>query len=569
MHPLAVEATEARPEGAPRPCRRPWRTVPGAVLLLLALYALVIALGDPRAASGSDAGGKLATVVVMADEGTFVPDVGYWAEAQDPDGEFHPLWNTTAVGDRWVQATSLPFVVAAVPLFELGGPAGVLLLPALGGVLAALAARHLSRRLHGGDGWAAFWLIGAAGPALFYAGDFWEHGPALGLALLAVALALDDEPSAPSALMAGLAAGLAVVLRAEMLLYGVAFVVATLLVGAERRRTFADRRRLALLVIGLGAPVLANALVERALLSHGVRDGRAAESLAGTAGQAGSRVTDAVLTSVGLFSDERAAALLLGALLALALLTVGAHLAAPRAVGPRAAAVAMVVTFGLYVARFSTGPGFVPGVLAVAPLAAIGVFSARSPKERVVLGTALGALPLVWATEWIGNHHSQWGGRYVLLSGALLTVLAVGRLREVGWRRPAAVVMVGLAVAVAAVGAVWHIERTRDIARAVEAVEALPADVVVISDLDHLGRQAGAWYGDHRWLRTATPGELAPAAAVARAVGATDLAVVQLAVPGETEPEAPSLDGYRVVGAPDHVPLLAGQQLVVHRYEAG
>jgi len=561
-----AQATDARPV-APR--RLPWRTVPGAVALLALLYALVIGLGDARAASGSDAGGKLATVVVMADQRTLVPDVGYWAEAQDPDGDFHPLWNTAPVGDRWVQATSLPFVAAAVPLYRLAGPAGTLVLTALGGVLAAVAARILSRRLHGGEGWAAFWLVGAAGPALFYAGDFWEHDPALGLALLAVALALDDEAGAPRALLAGLAAGLAVVLRAEMLLYGLAFVGATLLVGAERRRTLADRRRLTLLVVGVAVPLLANALVERALLSHGVRDGRAADSLAGTANQGGSRLIDAAVTSVGLFPDDRGLALLLGALLVGSLLVVGAHLAAPTRVSERAAAVGIVVAVGLYGFRFSSGPGFAPGFLVVAPLAAVGVFAARSPKERVVLGTALGALPLVWATAWIGNHLSQWGGRYLLLSGALLTVLGVGRLQQVGWRRPAAVAMVGCAIAVSAIGAAWHVERTRTVADAVASIEELPEDVVVISDLEHLGRQGGAWYGDHRWLRTATPGEVAPAAAVARAAGVSELAVVQLAAPGEDEPTSPALAGYRAVGVTERVPLLEGQQLVVQRYEAG
>lgn len=537
--------------------------------MLFVLYALVIGAGDARTASGSDAGGKLATVVVMADQGTLVPDVGYWAEAEDPDGEFHPLWNTTAVGDRWVQATSLPFVVAAVPLYRLAGPAGALLLPVLGGMLAAVAARHLSRRLHGGDGWAAFWLIGAAGPALFYAGDFWEHGPALGLALLAIALALDDESSAPRALLTGLAAGLAVLMRAEMLLYGVVFVVATLAVGTERRRMLGNRRSLALILVGAATPVLANALVERVLLSHGVRDGRAAESLAGSGTDATSRATDAVLTTVGLFSDDRAPALMLGLLLAVALLVVGAHLRSPRVVTERMAAVAIVVAVSLYAIRFSSGPGFAPGFLAVAPLAAVGIFSARSPKERVVLATALGALPLVWMTAWIGNHQSQWGGRYVLLSGALLTVLAIGRIQEVGWRRPAAAAMVGCAVAMSAIGVVWHVERTRTIADAVTAIEDLPADVVVISDLEHLGRQGGAWYGEHRWLRTARLGAVAPAAEVARASGAQELAVVRLATSGEEEPAAPRLAGYRSVGVPELVYLPAGQRLTVQRYELG
>ena len=567
MQSLAVEATEARPDGAARPRRRPWCTVPGAVLLLLALYALVIALGDPRAASGSDAGGKLATVVVMADHGTLVPDVGYWAAEQDPDGDHHPLWNTTRVGDDWVQATSLPFVAAAVPLYRLAGPFGALLLPMLGGVVAALGARRLSRLLHGDEGWAAFWLVGAAGPALFYAGDFWEHAPALGLALLAVSLALEDDERLTRAAVTGLLAGVAVVLRAEVVLYGIAFVGATLLVADERRRVLAQWRRVVVMAVAAAVPVVANAVLERALLSGGVRDGRAADSLAGTAGHASSRVTDAALTSVGLFTDERGAALLLGGVLVLTLAVVGLHLRSPDLVGERVALLAIVVAAGFYALRFSTGPGFVPGFAVAVPLAAVGVFAARSAKERVVLGTALGALPLVWATAWSGNHVAQWGGRYLLLSGALLTVLAVGAMERAGWRRPAVVGILGLTVVAAAVGAAWHIERTRTVGAAAEAIEGLPADVVVVTDLGHLGREAGAWYPDHRWLRTVEAGEFASTAAVARAAGATGLAVVQVAEAGEPEPESPALAGYRPVGTVERIPFLVGAHLVLQRYE--
>ncbi len=59
-------------------------------LLAVGLVALAVAwLGDPRAASFSDAGGRLATTKVMADSGSWVPDLGYWAGAVDPTGNHH------------------------------------------------------------------------------------------------------------------------------------------------------------------------------------------------------------------------------------------------------------------------------------------------------------------------------------------------------------------------------------------------------------------------------------------------------------------------------------------------
>ncbi len=79
---------------------------------------------------------------------------------------------------------------AAVPLYEVGGLRGILLLPMLGAVLAALAARALARRL-GGDGMLAFWAIGLATPVAVYALDFWEHSLGLAAMLWGVVLLVD------------------------------------------------------------------------------------------------------------------------------------------------------------------------------------------------------------------------------------------------------------------------------------------------------------------------------------------------------------------------------------------
>jgi len=172
---------------APRGSARSWPALVH-VALLAAVYAGVIAAGSADAWSGSDAGGKVATVRSMADDGSWHPDVGYWAETADPAGQFHPLIKTARHGDDWVQVTSLPLVYAAVPLWRLGGSTAILLLPALGALAAAWSARAVARNLGATTGWSAFWLVGAGSPVLFYAGDFWEHAPALGLFVGAVAL---------------------------------------------------------------------------------------------------------------------------------------------------------------------------------------------------------------------------------------------------------------------------------------------------------------------------------------------------------------------------------------------
>ena len=111
-------------------------------LIFIGCVALAVAwLGDPRAASFSDAGGRLATVKTMAETNTWLPDLGYWAEAVDPGGGDHPILFTLRYGDRWVEVTSLPLVVVGRPLWEIGGARAVVLLPVLSVVLAAYAAR--------------------------------------------------------------------------------------------------------------------------------------------------------------------------------------------------------------------------------------------------------------------------------------------------------------------------------------------------------------------------------------------------------------------------------------------
>ena len=145
---------------------------------------MTLALNDPRGTLGTDTGGKLATLHVMERNGGLDPDVGYWAATDDPTGSLHPLYYTFRVGDEWINATTLPMLYAAYPLFEVGGDRAVLLLPMLGGA-PVRAGGASSRPSPGGaeTGWAAFWIIGLLTPVAIYALDFWEHSLGLGLML--------------------------------------------------------------------------------------------------------------------------------------------------------------------------------------------------------------------------------------------------------------------------------------------------------------------------------------------------------------------------------------------------
>ena len=159
---------------------------------------------------------------------------------------------------------SLPLVVAGRPLWQIGGAHAAVLLSVLSVVLAAYAARRISRWASGGDGWLALWFVGLLSPALFYGADFWEHAPALALALLAVALAL--EGGMRRVAIAGLLAGIAAVMRNDMLVTFVALGLGALLVRSERTRTLSRWRELAVGAGVLGLVLFANGVVERIVL---------------------------------------------------------------------------------------------------------------------------------------------------------------------------------------------------------------------------------------------------------------------------------------------------------------
>jgi hypothetical protein len=548
----------------------------GAVLLLAILYAGVIGLGDARAWSGSDAGGRVATVKWMAEHHSWVPQVGYWAAEADPGGVHHPLYHTELRGGHWVQPASLPFVVVGRVLWTLGGPRALLVLPALGSLLAALSARRLARAVGAPTGWAAFWLVGAAGPALFYAGDFWEHSAAVGVALAALALLWSGDDAGPTSLaaaVAGVLAGLAVVLRTEMAIFLVALGAASLAVRGERRHWLARRAQAAAAIGGCVATVLAAIVVDRRVLGGTGRAVRAGSSAAQAGSQLAGRAHDAVLTSVGLFADDSATALLLGAIAVTGLVVLGWLALRPRS-GAQASLLARtvgVIGAALVGLRATAGAGFIPGLFGAAPLAGPGAVAAAqargdAPAERrarvMALG-AIGALPVVWAFEWRGQLLPQWGGRYVLLTGALLTIVASVSLERSGISSWPPAVLVASALVVGSIGAVWHIERTRGFGRALAQIEQAPTSTVIISTITHLGREGGAFYGDHRWLSAADAGGVQDAAALARQADAPAIDVVTLDE-GEDRRAPAVLSGYRLDGVRS-VPLL-GLHLRVTAY---
>jgi len=558
-----------------------------AVLALLVVYGALSLANDPRAFLGTDTGGKVATLRAMDARGDLDPDLGYWAEQYDPHGVAHPIALNYHIGDRWVNVTTLPMIYAAVPLHELGGLRGILLLPMLGGCLSALAARALARRIAARDrdraGWVTFWAVSLATPVVVYSLDFWEHTLGLAAMLWGVVALLDvadrpaplvdgasavssgerAEPVSPAgwraAALGGAAFGLAATMRTEAIVYAaVTFVVVGVTLLVHRRR---DVLRIgAAAAVGFVVPLGLNHLFERVVLGQGLRASRASSAVSDGGNDVGDRLGDAFRTTVGVNNFHPPAAdWVIGGLIA-AFVAIAVVLMLRGRRWPVLAWVALLGAALLYVVRFGDGLGFVPGMLVASPLAVAGLVGGwSSTSGRRVAAIAIGALPLVWLYQYRGGANPQWGGRYVLLSGALLAVLGVVALCARGRSALVPIVVAGLLVTGCGLG--WLSVRSQGVA---DSAAVLDTTAPVLSiGLPHQLREWGASYGpERRWLTAELASELPVALDVLDAVGARRLTVV-----ARTRSQAPRRLGPFVRTGREALPGVPGVDLVVARYQ--
>jgi hypothetical protein len=181
----------------------------------------------------------------------------------------------------------------------------------------------------------------------------------------------------------------------------------------------------------------------------------------------------------------------------------------------------------LYLMRFGSGLGFVPGLLVASPLAAAGLFVCwREPRARMVGAIACAALPVVWAVQYSGNSWPQWGARYILTSGVLLAACACAVLQRSPRAFVATCVVAGC---VTAGGLMWVAERTHTNADAMATILARHDDLL-ISRRAQFFREVGAYYTPSKhWLTAPTDSQLRDAVQVAYESGARELATIGLA----------------------------------------
>lgn len=530
------------------------KLVAACAVLVLAYVAVAVA-GDVRAWSGSDPGGKLLTIESMAKGGPTDVDIGYWAADDDPGGDLHPVLNTERQGDAWVQSTPPLFALPASVLYRIAGIAGVLVLTVGGAVLAALGARRIalflaSSAARGGTaeeapddrpeasapvdavartaGWSAFWLVGLGPVVVHYVADVWEHVPALGLALgglgLIAAPLLDRRPiSIARAVTVGIALGGACALRREVVVWVAALAIAGVLTPSLRRCwTWATAASGAVAAV---AVVAGNLAIERALSPSTASGGRVSTQTS-QAGLLDGRRDDAWLSSlsVGPRIDGRTIALSLLVLCGLVLLAIAATRRLDRRSNVVVTAAGVALTVVGYVLA-ATQLLLIPGAIPSQPVSPSAIGAARGPQRSIAIA-AIAAWPVVWMVQWRGGMAFQFGGRYLMVGSALLVVVGAASISRVGWRRPAAIVLVVATAGTTLWSAAVHVERSRTLAAAGTAVaRQTEGDIVVLAF--PFGRDTVAVRpADGRWLQAIGADELDRAVGIARSAGVDEIAVV-------------------------------------------
>ncbi len=540
-----------------------------SMVLLFVIYVGLSFINDPGAYLGTDTGGKVLTLYEMTERGSATDlDIGYWASEWDPEGTLHPYFGTRQMDAGWIQVTTVPMVIAGYPLYALGGYRLVLLIPMLGGIACAAAARRLARMIGAtAEGQvAAFWLVGLAGAVVIYSLDFWEH--TLGLAAMAWAtIALMEAADRPRArrlgfgVIAGLLWGMAFSLRTESLVYGL--VMTATLLGhrgfVQRRLREAVETGLAV-TAGLVGSVGMSIALERVVRGSALRAGRAESTVSGAGADVVTRLREGLVTTFGLGAGD------VGVLFGISvfvLISAAVWLSrhddgSPADDRPRLLVVVALVPAFLYL---STSFGFVPGLFMTAPGAIAGaVLGRHGPGSPVVWG-AIASLPVVWAFQYTGGAGPQWGGRYTLMSSFVFTVTGAKVLPAMD--RVVRGVLVFGSVAITVFGLVWMSVRTHDVADAGRTLRDRGDQVVVASrTAGFLPREFVPSIAERRWLKVTDDRDLERASEIVSAVGDDDFAV--LLIEG-TDPEA-RIGAYRL-SSEQRVRFVSGLYLVLAIYE--
>jgi hypothetical protein len=199
-------------------------------LELTVLVYLLLALTTPSGGMWMpDFGTRFLTMAHLEWTGRgFDAPIPYPAGELDPELRLRPLFPEQtlimAPDGRFRSGVGLAFPLLSWLPFKLLGSGGLVVLPLLGALATCLLTGLIAELWRPGRGWAALLLTAFATPVFFYGQLFWEHTPAVALALAGCYVLLrasklqEDARVRLPRCAAGLAlVGLAAILRREML----------------------------------------------------------------------------------------------------------------------------------------------------------------------------------------------------------------------------------------------------------------------------------------------------------------------------------------------------------------
>lgn len=496
--------TTAGPSAGP-PAR--WTRLRWHALALLALLLVGLPFLD-RAAAIPDEAVYSAQARLLAG--------GSWSGERpavdlDPDATMNPLLDSKIVGDRYFPYTRHAiYPLILTPAWAALGPAGLLVVSALGTWAAALVAALIAGRLDRRIVLPTLWLVGLGSPLLFDATVVLPQSlaaAACGLTMLGVARIIDQQDRGAWVWLP-LATAAMVMLRSEGVIVAAAMAVSVVLAGCslQRKRLAAPRTWAAAIVLAAtgAAAYLLDGFIGRSIGSSG----GVGIDVGGVPARGDGSVASATWASLlRPFDQTWSYAGYLRPLIFVAVLVAAvAHRLVPRrTLLPLAL---LICAAGMAIVQATQTPSLINGLLPAVPLLPLGLLLLRrvhfsDPLGRRLALTALLATPVLLLTIYADGGASQWGGRFfhillpLLLPLSILAVWDAGSRLVRGEARVAGAAVAIITLALSTVGVRWNHE-TRDIVGTVRqesvsyALAAMPDErpllVIALLELDARSR---------------------------------------------------------------------------------
>ena len=371
---------------------------------------------------------------------------------------------------------------------------GAVLLSIAGSLMAAVGIGRIRFWLDGGSPVIAMWAAALLSPLTIHSQVVWAHTLSIGVAAVAIALAL-DAATAPSRWLvrvvgAALALAVAAFLRTEGPFVALALVAALWFVPELSRRRWLIMSGLVLGVVGIAAGL------DR-LWSQSIVDG-SPTTLPGPKSVASSLLADRVSGSVNLFMNVGGGGPMSMLWLLVPLLLVIAWTktrgSAPDTGMVKVLCGGAVMSAAAAATVTQTLSGWLPAMpmVAVALLASVG--DRRSRPMLVLVACLTG---LVVATVPAGGGGLGWGGRYLLLSLPAVAALAVVSCDRM-WREGLGKVIVAaglIATVLVQINGLRVLDRNHDTSVQVEAMldevmQEFASDQVLVAPDIRIGRTA-------------------------------------------------------------------------------